>query len=164
MRARGLGLWKSDVANEGLSVWLDTYESVRFGGVELSEGEFLATMKLVYFLLMEMKPSEHTERYEPSLSSSSTSSLRSASDGSVGPERLSSEELQRYPTEGSLLGNIESYFSVPGKSADSASLDSMIDHGSVLETVIDREERERRMRGGRLGEREGSVIYYDVDA
>ena len=42
-------------------------------------------------------------------------------------------------------------------------LESMIDHGSVLEEVIDREERDRRMRGGRLGEREGSVIYYDID-
>jgi len=46
---------------------------------------------------------------------------------------------------------------------DTVSLNSVFDHGSFLESALTREERERRMRGGRLGEREGSVIYYDVD-
>ena len=161
MRARDMGLWKSDVANEGLFVWLDTYESVRFGGVELSEGEFLSTMKLVYFLLMEMKSSDQTEKYEPSLTSSSASSM-SGSDGTADPER-GSEELQPYGTDGNILGRLESLLISPRKSADTASLNSMIDHGSVLENTLDSEERERRMRGGRLGEREGSVIYYDID-
>lgn len=155
-----MGLWKSDVANEGLFVWLATYESVRFGGVELSEGEFLATMKLVYFLLMEMKPSEKTEKYEPSLSSSSSSSITGSDVSEI--SRRGSDELYRMDTN--MVGRIESLLpSSPRRSGDAISLNSMIDHGSILEHALDREERERRMRGGRLGEREGSVIYYDVD-
>jgi hypothetical protein len=44
-----------------LLVGLDKYKAVHFGGVELSEGEFLGMMKLVYFLLMGMQPPESSE-------------------------------------------------------------------------------------------------------
>ena len=78
LRARDEGLWPDEVAKEGLLVWLNTYDSVRFGGIELSEGEFLATMKLVYYLLREMKPLDGVAMeyaVESVVSSSSSSSF-----------------------------------------------------------------------------------------
>jgi hypothetical protein len=164
-RARDEGLWEDDVSKEGLLVWLDKYEAVRFGGVELSEGEFLETMKLVYFLLMGMSPPEVHEEYPPVLSSSSSSTFSSESgntiDSFVGDGENGLNRQTR--SDAYVLKQMESLLTSPRKSGDSASLSSMIDHGSMFEETIDREERDRRMRGGRLGEREGSVIYYDVD-
>lgn len=169
-RARDAGLWRDDVAREGLLVWLNTYESVRFGGVELSEGEFLATMKLVYYLLIEMKVPENAGYVEGSVVSSSSSS----SEFSLSSDSLDSfhgdtrnQSLRHTMTDG-MDGNVfrtmDTIMSSPRKSVDTGrSLASVIDHGSDLEEDIDREERDRRMRGGRLGEREGSVIYYEMD-
>lgn len=154
-----MGLWSSDVANEGLLVWLKTYESVRFGGVELSEEEFLATMKLVYFLLLEMKPLELAENGGPSLFSASSGS-------SSGSSITSKPELggpEGYRAEGHMNENETNVFHAFREREDNVSINSMSDRGSFLEHAVSREERERRMRGGRLGEREGSVIYYDVD-
>jgi hypothetical protein len=140
-------------------VWLKTYESVRFGEVELLEEEFLATMKLVYFLLLEMKPVEQIGKDGPSLSSSSLS----ASSGSSIASKPGSEGPQRYSAEKDISEMDFNGFPAFRKSEDSVSLNSMFDQRSVLGNALGREERERRMRGGRLGEREGSVIYYDVD-
>jgi len=180
LRARDDGLWPDETAKEGVLVWLNTYDSVRFGGTELSEGEFLATMKLVYFLLMEMKPSsegggrgrgvEGDEFAVDSIGSSSSSSsfsLDSESIASFGEgqplSRRSTRQNAEYRSDVDVLKQMESLLSAPRRSIDSESLVSMIDHGSVLEQVIDREVQDRRSRGGRLGEREGSIIYYDVD-
>jgi hypothetical protein len=175
MRARDLGLWRDEVAKEGLMVWLDKYESVRFGGVELSEGEFLGTMKLVYFLLMAMKPPERHQEYAESVVSSSSSAFSSSSESMVSfgadagliprnaSEKHTSMEGDLSRSDANVLRQMDSLLSSPRKSGDSMSFSSMVDHGNVLEGFIDMEERERRMRGGRLGEREGSVIYYDVD-
>ena len=166
-RVRDDGLWRDDVSKEGLLVWLDTYESVRFGGVELTETEFLATMKLVYFLLMQMKPPLNQEFSAESMESSSSSSFSLTSD----TESFSQTDLpaptsspsSRDRTDANVLRQMDSLLTSPRKSADQVSLSSMIDYGSIFEEAIDREERDRRMRGGRLGEREGSVIYYDVE-
>jgi hypothetical protein len=175
MRARDMGLWRDEVANEGLMVWLDKYESVRFGGMELTEGEFLATMKLVYFLLLNMKSPEHHQEYPESVISSSSSGFSSSSESMVsfggdagllsrnGSMKHTSMENDRSRADANVLRQMDSLLSSHRKSGDSASLSSMIDYGSILEGSIDREGRERRMRGGRLGEREGSVIYYDVE-
>ena len=173
-RARDHGLWRDEVTTEGLLVWLNTYESVRFGGVELTEGEFLTTIKLVYYLLTEMKPPENAGYVAGSVVSSSSSSsefslesdLMDSFDGD--PEHLSrNQPLRRTMADGmddSILRQFDTIMSSPRKSVDTGrSLGSVIDHGSDIETDIDREERDRRMRGGRLGEREGSVIYYDMD-
>jgi hypothetical protein len=180
LRAREDGLWPDEVAREGLLVWLDTYDSVRFGGVELTEGEFLSTMKLVYYLLLEMRPPENYHdtanndyAVESVISSSSSSSFSLGDSDSVisfGADPgllppLSKHQSTRHSTQDAdVLRQMESLLTQPTtKSGETASLQSMIDHGSILEQVIDREEIDRRMRGGRLGEREGSVIYYDVD-
>lgn len=184
IRARDEGLWPDEVAKEGILVWLDTYESVRFGGVELTEGEFLATMKLVYYLLMEMKPPENYTNTHNNLnnkddyavesvsSSSSSSFLLGDSDSaeSFGAETgilpLSRNQSTRHTAQDAdVLRQMESLLTSARKSVDTTASfgESMIDHGSILEEVIDRGEIDRRMRGGRLGEREGSVIYYDVD-
>jgi len=171
LRARTEGLWPDDTAKEGVSVWLDAYDSIRFGGKELSEGEFLATMKLVYFLLMEMKPSSEVDFAVDSIVSSSSSSSSFSMDsesiasfGEIQPlSRKSTRQVAEIRSDVEVLRQMESLLSAPRRSIDSESLVSMIDHGSVLENVIDREIHDRRMRGGRLGEREGSVIYYDVD-
>jgi hypothetical protein len=172
LRARDEGLWEDDVANEGLLVWLDKYEAVRFGGVELSEGEFLGTMKLVYFLLMGMQPPESSEvggypRVSMSSNSSSFSTLSRDSmesftgdGGSISRRQASSEQFRANTY---VMRQMESLLTSPRKSCDTVSVTSMIDHGSELESVIDQEEREQQMRGGRLGEREGSVIYYNMD-
>jgi hypothetical protein len=154
-----MGLWSSDVANEGLLVWLKTYESVRFGGVELSEEEFLATMKLVYFLLLQMKPLEPLENDGPSLFSSSSGSSSRSSITSK-PEL---EGPEGYRAEEPMNESGSNVFPAFGEREDTLSINSMFDQRSFLENAVGREERERRMRGGRLGEREGSVIYYDVD-
>jgi hypothetical protein len=174
LRIEEQGLWLVDAAKEALLIWLDTYESVRFGGYDLTEGEFIAIMKLVYFLLMEMRPPDQV-RYgleNPSSSSSSSYSLGSASveslnDGgsllqvrSARPEEET--EFERVRSRVNVLRQMETILG-SRQSVDLESLSSLIDHGSIFENVIDREERERRMRGGRLGDREGSVIYYDVD-
>jgi hypothetical protein len=154
-------------------VWLDKYESVRFGAVELTEGEFLGTMKLVYFLLMEMKPPEHHQEYVESVISSSSSAFSSSLESMLSfgagfiPRNASgkhtSMEGDLSQADANVLRQMDSVLSSPRKSGDSLSFSSMVDHGNVLEGFIGMEERERRMRGGRLGEREGSVIYYDVD-
>jgi hypothetical protein len=154
-----MGLWSSDVANEGLLVWLKTYESVRFGGVELSEEEFLTTMKLVYVLLLQMKPLEPAENDGPSLSSSSSG----VSSGSSINSKPESEGPRRYGVEEGINEGEMDGFPDFREREDTVSLNSVFDHGSFLESALTREERERRMRGGRLGEREGSVIYYDID-
>ena len=166
MRAQDEGLWRDDVTKEGLLVWLDKYEAVRFQGKELTENEFLNTMKLVYFLLMEMKPPEKPGEYAGSVHPSSDS-VYSSEDSSMysGIEggALSRQQTSQTPKmDANVLRQMESLLSSPRKSGESASLHSMIDHGSLMEEVID-EEHDRRMRGGRLGEREGSVIYYDMD-
>jgi hypothetical protein len=182
LRARDEGLWPNEVAKEGLLVWLNTYDSVRFGGVELSEGEFLASMKLVYYLLKEMKPlhGAATEYAIESVISSSASSsfstdsnsMRSIGDTGLLPplsrNQTTKQELDRHRLDAEALKRMESLVSSSNRrSVDTTGggslLDSMIDHGSSFDEVIDREERDRRMRGGRLGEREGSVIYYDID-
>jgi hypothetical protein len=175
-RARDDGLWHDDVTREGLLVWLNTYESVRFGGVELTEGEFLDTMKLVYYLLIEMKPPENVGYVAGSVVSSSSSSSEFSLEDSDSMDSFSavdtglfsqSHSLRHTGTDGidgSVLRHMDTIMSSPRKSVDTGrSVTSVIDHGSDLEQDIDREERDRRMRGGRLGEREGSVIYYDVD-
>ena len=162
-------------------MWLDTYEAVRFGGKELSEGEFLDTMKLVYYLLMEMKPpqsfaNEYAVQSSSEGSSSDASSsllMDSASVESNGDRGTGVFEHPLSRMETSKVGATEqdldvseqmrSLLSVGRKSADSVSLGggSMIDHGSDIIQEIDQEKRNRRMRGGRLGRRKGSVIYYD---
>jgi hypothetical protein len=166
MRARDEGLWRDEVTSEGLLVWLDKYEAVRFQGVELTETEFLNTMKLVYFLLLEMKPPQKPNEYVESVHSSSESPYSSENTSIYsGIEGTMSRQPTNPPsmlTEGDVLRQMESLIVAPRRSGESASVNSMIDHGSVMEDVMD-EEHERRMRGGRLGEREGSVIYYDVD-
>jgi hypothetical protein len=188
LRARDEGLWTDEVAKEGVLVWLDKYDSVRFGGKELTEREFLATMKLVYYLLKEMKPLESMsniiddddddygmvdESIIPS-SSSSSFSLRDSDSGvsfrantGLLPPPLSRNQSMRHTTgrDSQVLRQMESLLITPSrKSGEIHSLaESMIDHGSILEEFIDRGEIDRRMRGGRLGEREGSVIYYDID-
>jgi hypothetical protein len=78
-------------------------------------------------------------------------------------EKYTSMEGDLSRSDANMLRHMDSLLSSPRKSGDSMSFSSMVDHGNVLEGFIDMEERERRMRGGRLGEREGSVIYYDVD-
>jgi hypothetical protein len=176
LRLRDAGFWNDDITKEGLLVWLDTYEAVRFGEVELTEREFLTSMKLIFFLLTEMKVPEHTEyqRPEPVASSlSSAYSLESESLSSGDSEsiplsrtqslRQNMTESERIRSNLHVLRQMETLLATPRKSVDSESLSSVIDHGSAFEEVIDREERYRRMRGGRLGEREGSVIYYDID-
>jgi len=167
IRARDEGLWRDDVTKEGLLVWLDKYEAVRFEGKELTESEFLNTMKLVYFLLMEMKPPEKQNEYAESVQSSEDS-VYSSEESSV-YSGIEGGSLSRYQSsvnqtkmDADVLKQMESLLASPRKSGDSRSIHSMIDHGSILEEVLD-EENERRMRGGRLGEREGSVIYYDLD-
>jgi hypothetical protein len=174
-RARDDGLWHDDLTREGLLVWLNTYESVRFGGVELTEGEFLDTMKLVYYLLVEMKPPENVGYVAGSVVSSSSSSSEFSLEDSDSMDSFNadmgvfsrSHSLRHTGTDGidgSVLRHMDTIMSSPRKSVDTGrSVTSVIDHGSDLEQEIDREERDRRMRGGRLGEREGSVIYYDVD-
>ena len=181
-RARDEGLWPDEVAKEGLLVWLNTYDSVRFGGIELSEEEFLATMKLIYYLLKEMKPPDGTATeytVESVVSSGSSSafstnsdSIRSFRDTGLLPplsrNQSTKQELDRDRSDEEVLKQIESFVSSPNrKSVETTGaeswLGSIIDHGSVLEDVMDREERNRRMRGGQLGQREGSVIYYDTD-
>ena len=172
-RARDDGLWQDDLTREGLLVWLNTYESVRFGRVELTEGEFLDTMKLVYYLLMEMKPPENAGYVAGSVVSSSSSSSAFSLEDSDSMDSFNADLLSRNHSlrhtgtdgiDSSVLRQMDTIMSSPRKSVDTGrSLSSVIDHGSDLEEDIDREERDRRMRGGRLGEREGSVIYYDVD-
>jgi hypothetical protein len=171
-RARDEGLWQDDVAKEGLLVWLDKYEAVRFGGAELSEPDFLAMMKLVYFLLMGMSPPENSANYGDAASLSSSSSSPFSTDsgdtiesfiGDGGSISRRETSMERHRSDTYVMKQMQSLLTSPRKSADSASLSSMIDHGSVLEHAIDREDAERRMRGGRLGEREGSVIFYDID-
>ena len=163
-------------------VWLDAYEAVRFGGKELSEREFLDTMKLVHYLLMEMKPPERFENEYALQSSSETSSSDASSSFlmdsmSVGSDRDRGTEVFEDPparvetnrtggTERDAEGlkQMQPLFSVGRRSVDSMSLGggSMIDYGSdVIQDEIDQEDRNRRMRGGRLGRRKGSVIYYD---
>ena len=167
IRVRDEGLWRDDVTKEGLLVWLDKYEAVRFEGKELTESEFLNTMKLVYFLLMEMKPPEKQNEYAESVQSSEDS-VYSCEESSV-YSGIEGGSLSRYQSsvnqtkmDADVLKQMESLLASPRKSGDNGSIRSMIDHGSILEEVQD-EENERRMRGGRLGEREGSVIYYDLD-
>jgi len=168
LRVRDEGLWRDDVTREGLMVWLDKYEAVRFQGVELSESEFLNTMKLVYFLLLEMKPPDKKGEdavsvAESSSSASSGDSLYSNSERSFysgGEGSLLRQTTTTETMEGDVLRQMETLLSSPRRSGESGSVGSMIDHGSVMENVMD-EEHERRMRGGRLGERDGSVIYYD---
>jgi hypothetical protein len=174
LRIRDLGLYVDETAREGVLVWLDTYESVRFGGYELTENEFLATMKLVYFILMEMKiPGRKEYGLGPVTSQSSSSySLASQSTESSNEDIPLSRVQSRVPDETesesvrsrvNVLRQMENILGATRRSLDLESFSSRIDHGSVFEQVIDREERERRMRGGRLGERQGSIIYYDVD-
>jgi hypothetical protein len=190
-RARAEGLWSNEVAREGLIVWLNTYESVRFGGKELSEREFLDTMKLVYYLLMEMKPPERFAN-QYAVHSSSSSSLEGV-EGSESSGRFSVdsqsvtgsledaetaflEPFSRVGTsrgagaagekDAKVLQQMQSLLSpavARRNSGDGVSLGggSMIDHGSEVEDDMDQEKRDRRMRGGRLGQRKGSVIYYD---
>ena len=156
------------MTREGLQVWLETYESVRFGGIELSEAEFVATMKLVHFLLMEMKPPLNAEFSADSAEwSSSSASLGSVSESLMGAyvsalARSPSTRDDQY-RNWDVLGQMDTFLSSPRKSVDEVSLSSVIDHGSTFEQAIDQEQQKRRMRGGRLGEREGSVIYYDVE-
>jgi len=175
LRARDVNLWSDDTAKEGLIIYLDTYEGVRFGGVELSEREFTDSMKLVYYLLSTMKPPPGGAGSDVDdasiLSSESSGSLLSDSDSpfySDGDDGSRQPSIRGIQSGGEkedvyILSQMQSYFSDERRSGDSASVRSMIDHGSVLEEAIDREERQRRMRGGRLGEREGSVIYYGDD-
>ena len=168
LRAQDEGLWPNEVAKEGLLVWLNTYDSVRFGGIELSEAEFLATMKLVYYLLREMKPSDgNPTEYaiESTVSSSCSSSFQSDSDSlgsfeiDAGPlppisrNRSTRRELDRYRSDVEVLKQMESLLASPNrKSVDTTGgeslVESMIDHGSELEEVLHQEERDRRMRGG----------------
>lgn len=178
LRVRDEGLWPDEVAKEGLLVWLDTYDSVRFGGIELSEREFLATMKLVYYLLKEMKPPATGYAVESVISSSISSSfstdsgsIRSFGDTGLLPplprNQNTKQPLDRHRLDAEVSKRMESLVSSPNReSMDTTGgeswVESMIDHGSVLEDV-DQAERNRRMRGGKLGEREGSVIYYDID-
>src|SRR5439155_5583150 len=100
-----------------------------FGGVELTEGEFLATMKLVHYLFMEMKPSDNPEyAVESVLSSSSTSSflMNSESGDSFGrdvgllpPPISRNHTLDRYRSDVDVLKRMESLISSPRKSVDS---------------------------------------------
>lgn len=131
-------------------------------------------MKLVYYLLMEMKLPDNPGYVAGSvISSSSSSSEFSLSSNSMDsfngdtgllPRNLSLRHTMADGMENRVLQQMDTIMSSPRKSVDTGrSLSSVIDHGSDLEEDIDREERDRRMRGGRLGEREGSVIYYDVD-
>jgi hypothetical protein len=164
LRVRDEGLWRDEVAKEGVQVYLNTYESVRFGGMELTESEFIATMKLVYYLLTEMKPLETVESVE-SISSNSFSieskSIESFVDTAF--PSLSRDQFLEQTTSGAdVLKQMESLLSSPRKSVETTYATSMIDHGSILEDTID-PERDQRMQGERLGEREGSVIYYDID-
>jgi len=175
LRAKDVDLWSDDTAKEGLTIYLDTYEGVRFGGVELSEREFTDYMKLVYFLLSAMKPppgGEGSDLDDASvLSSESSGSLLSDTESafySEGDDGSRQPSIRRMQSGGDredayVLRQMETYFSGERRSGESASVRSMIDHGSILEEAIDREEWQRRMRGGRLGEREGSVIYYGDD-
>jgi hypothetical protein len=177
MRAHAEGLWPTDVAKEGLLVWLDTYESVRFGGRELSEGEFLDTMKIVYYLLIEMKPPAAPSS-DYGVHSSSASGTDSSSSFSMDSERVSLEvepgfwEVARTETGTAgasrtgtteVVREMQSLLGAGRKSGEGASLGgrSVIDHGSGLEDEIEVEEQNRRMRGGRLGRRKGSIVYYD---
>jgi len=132
-------------------------------------------MKLVYYLLVEMKPPENVAYVAGSVVSSSSSSSEFSLADSDSMDSFNadtglfsrSHSLRHTGTDGidsSVLRQMDTIMSSPRKSVDTGrSLSSVIDHGSDLEEDIDREERDRRMRGGRLGEREGSVIYYDVD-
>ena len=132
-------------------------------------------MKLVYYLLVEMKPPENVGYVAGSVVSSSSSSSEFSLEDSDSMDSFNadmgvfsrSHSLRHTGTDGidgSVLRHMETIMSSPRKSVDTGrSVTSVIDHGSDLEQEIDREERDRRMRGGRLGEREGSVIYYDVD-
>ena len=131
-------------------------------------------MKLVYYLLMEMKVPENAGYVAGSVvSSSSSSSEFSLSSDSLDSFHGDTDLLSRNQSlrhamtdgmDGNVLRQMDTFMSSPRKSVDTGrSLASVIDHGSDLEEDIDREERDRRMRGGRLGEREGSVIYYDMD-
>ena len=156
------------MTREGLQVWLEAYESVRFGGIELSEAEFIATMKLVHFLLMEMKPPLNPE-FSADSAEWSSSSVSMGSDneslmeaGVCALARSPSIRDDRY-RDSDILRKMDTFLSSSRKSVDEASMSSVIDHGSTFEQAIDQEQRSRRMRGGRLGEREGSVIYYDVE-
>jgi len=163
-------------------VWLDAYEAVRFGGKELSEGEFLDTMKLVHYLLMEMKPperfaNEYAVQSSSEASSSDTSSSFLTDSVSVGSDGDRGTDVFEDPlsrVETSRTGGTErdaedskqmqSLCSVGRRSGESMSLGggSMIDHGSdIIQEEINQEDWNRRMRGGRLGRRKGSVIYYD---
>jgi hypothetical protein len=165
LRVRDEGLWRDEVAKEGVQVYLNTYESVRFGGMELTEGEFLATMKLVYYLLTEMKPPETSEYPVESIESSSSSSFSMESRSVESFVDAAFPPLSRDQTisDADILKQMESLLSSPRKSIDTTSATSMIDHGSFLEDATDQEEQDRRIQGERLGEREGSVIYYDID-
>jgi hypothetical protein len=132
-------------------------------------------MKLVYYLLIEMKPPENVRYVAGSVVSSSSSSSEFSLEDSDSMDSFNadaglfsrSHSLRHTGTDGidgSVLRHMDTIMSSPRKSVDTGrSVTSVIDHGSDLEQDIDREERDRRMRGGRLGEREGSVIYYDVD-
>jgi hypothetical protein len=158
-------------------VWLHTYESVRFGGRELSEGEFLDTMKIVYYLLIEMKPpAQPSSDYGVHSSSEGTDS---SSSFSMDSERASLEEepgfwevartetgtagVSRTGTTTEVVREMQSLLATGRKSGEGASLGvrSVIDYGSEIEDEIEVEERDRRMRGGRLGRRKGSIVYYD---
>lgn len=169
LRVRDEGLWHDEVAKEGVQVYLNIYESVRFGGMELTEGEFVATMKLVHYLLTEMKPPEASESLAESIESSSSNSFSIDSrsvESFVDTALLSvsrNRSMGQNISDADILKQMESLLSSPRKSVDTTSVSSMIDHGSMLEDTIDREEQDRRVRGERLGEREGSVIYYDID-
>jgi hypothetical protein len=164
-RAQAAGLWSDDITTEGVQVWLSRYEAVRFYGNELSAKEFLETMKLVHYLLMEMKPPAERDREDSEVSSSSSSGLFSSEEEEVWGDLARSVSIREGKMDLEVLRQMDTLLSTDRRrsigSGSQISLRSVIDHGSVMDEIGE-EERERRMRGGRLGQRDGSIIYYDV--